>query len=219
MARLCAATVISAICILVSSIAWLGNTELIFSEFGYSTENLFLGKLYVLVTSIFLHSNIDHLLSNILVLVIFGVALEKEIGCRKTLILFFSGAFLGDLMSSLIYSFTQIAVGASAGVFAVVAATMIIKPVQMEYMVPIPLGVIAIGYIIYAIVGLLTNYPPHVAHIAHLGGALVGLCYGCRRQGLRSTFRILIAVTIILLFAPLIWNFWVLLVQFILGAV
>lgn len=214
----CATTILAVLCVLTSLIGWMGDTEEIFSEFGYSTENLLAGKIYVIFTSIFLHSNLDHLLSNILVLLIFGLALEKELGCHRLLWVFFGGAILGDLISSLsfLYSASQIAVGASAGVFSVIAATMILKPVQMEYYFPIPLGVIALGYLVYAIIGLISNYPPHVAHIAHIGGAIFGLCYGCRKVGPQRTFKVLMAVTIILLFVPLIWNIWAFLINLIL---
>jgi membrane associated rhomboid family serine protease len=217
MARICATTVIVALCVIISIIGWVGDTEDIFSGFGYSTENMFSGKIYVLITSVFLHANAAHLFSNIFVLLIFGLVLEQEIRCKKFLMLFFGGAFLGALLSSLFYSYSQIAIGASGGVFAIVAATMLIKPVPMDYYVPIPLGVIAIGYIFYAIAGLIFNYPPHVAHIAHLGGALAGLIFGCRKQGLKSTLRIIMAVTILLLFVPVIWNFWALIMDLLLG--
>ena len=212
------ATIILAIlCLIITIFAWTSDTEQIFDNYGYSTENFLSGKVYVLVTSIFLHSNLDHLLSNLLVLLIFGFALEEEIGRKKFLILFFAGAFLGDLLSSLIYSSSQISVGASGGIFSIMAAAILIKPIKMEVFVPIPLGIIGIGYLLYAIIGLIANYPPNVSHIAHMGGAFVGLFYGFRTMGSRSSLRILIALFLLFLFIPFIWNFWVLITNFILG--
>ncbi len=205
------------LCLTATIFAWTSNTEQIFNDYGYSTESLLSGKFYVLITSIFLHSNLDHLLSNILVLLIFGLALEEEIGKKRFLILFIAGAFLGDLLSSFIYSSTQISVGASAGIFSIIAAAILIKPIKMEVFVPIPLGIIGIGYLVYAIIGLIANYPPNVAHIAHIGGAFVGLFYGFRVKGSRSSLRILIALFILFLFVPFIWNFWVLISNSILG--
>jgi len=203
------------LCILITIYAWFSNTEYIFNEYGYSTENLFSGKFWILISSIFLHVNITHLISNIVVLIIFGFALEGVIGSRKFLLIFFGGAFFGDLLSSLIYPPTQISIGASAGIFAILAATMLIKPIEIELFLPIPLGIIAIGYLIYAIIGLITNYPPNVSHIAHIGGSLVGLFYGFYEKGIKSGLMIVIALFLLLLFVPLIWNFWVLLLKII----
>jgi membrane associated rhomboid family serine protease len=217
MAKNIATIILVVLCLIITIFAWTSNTQQIFDSYGYSTENLLSGKLYVLITSIFLHSNLDHLLSNLLVLLIFGSALEEEIGRKKFLILFFAGAFWGDLLSSLIYSSTQISVGASAGIFSIMAAAVLVKPIKMEVFVPIPLGIIGIGYLIYAIIGLIANYPPNVAHIAHMGGAFVGLFYGFRVIGSRSSLRILIALFLLFLFVPFIWNFWVLISNFILG--
>jgi len=212
-----ATIVLAVLCLIITIFSWLSNPEQIFTNYGYSTENLFSGKYYVLITSIFLHSDFNHLLSNLLALLVFGLALEEEIGSKKFLILFFSGALLGDLLSSLIYSPTQISIGASAGIFSIMAAAILIKPIKIEVFVPIPLGVIGIGYLIYALIGLIANYPPYVAHIAHMGGIFIGLFYGFKVRGSKNALKILIALFLLFLFIPFIWNFWVLIVNSILS--
>ena len=212
-----ATIVLAVLCLIITIFSWLSNPEQIFTNYGYSTENLLSGKYYVLITSIFLHSDFNHLLSNLLALLVFGLALEEEIGSKKFLILFFSGALLGDLLSSLIYSPTQISIGASAGIFSIMAAAILIKPIKIEVFVPIPLGVIGIGYLIYALIGLIANYPPYVAHIAHMGGIFIGLFYGFKVRGSKNALKILIALFLLFLFIPFIWNFWVLIVNSILS--
>lgn len=212
-----ATIVLAVLCLIITIFSWLSNPEQIFTNYGYSTENLLSGKYYVLITSIFLHSDFNHLLSNLLALLVFGLALEEEIGSKKFLILFFSGALLGDLLSSLIYSSTQISIGASAGIFSIMAAAILIKPIKIEVFVPIPLGIIGIGYLISAIIGLIANYPPYVAHIAHMGGIFIGLFYGFKVRGSKNALRILIALFLLFLFIPFIWNFWVLIVNSILS--
>ncbi|MBN2095381.1 MAG: rhomboid family intramembrane serine protease [Candidatus Aenigmarchaeota archaeon] len=220
MVKICATTVLAILCVAASLYAWnSGDPDQFVRDYGYSTVNMLSGNFYVLLTSIFLHSDFSHLISNIFVLTIFGLTLEGEIGCRRFLLLFFGGAFFGDLLSSLIYNPAVPAIGASGGVFAIIAATMLIKPIPTDYYFPMPLGVIAIGYLIYALAGLITNYPPNVSHIAHLGGALVGLIYGCQRQGLKKTLQILMVVTVILLAVPIIWNFWSILLGLITGSI
>src|SRR3989338_8830823 len=84
-----------------------------YDQYGFSFNNL-AAKPYVLITSIFMHASIEHLLSNVLVLVFFGLAVESELGWKKMTIIFFLGAFAGDLLSLLVYAPGEIAVGASA---------------------------------------------------------------------------------------------------------
>ena len=205
--------ILAVLCVIITLFAWYSNPEQIFSNYGYSTENMMAGNYYVFLSSIFLHSNLDHLLSNLIVLLVFGFALEEEIRGKRFLLVFFGGAFLGDLLTSLIYPYSQICVGASAGIFSIIAAVILIKPIKMEVFVPMPLGVIGIGYLLYGILGFIANYPPHVAHIAHMGGAFVGLFYGFRYTGSRKALRILIAMFLLFLFTPFIWNFWVLIIN------
>jgi len=216
MARIITVSII-VLSIIISSYSWLSDTEFIFNNYGYSTENLLAGNFWVLITSIFLHANLEHLISNMLVLLLFGLTLEEEIGSRRFIFLFFGGAFFGDFLSSLIYPTDQISIGASAGIFSVICATMLIKPVRIEVFLPIPLGIIGIGYLIYAIIGTITGYPPHVAHIAHIGGSLVGLTYGFYKKGFRDALKIMIALFLLLLFVPIIWNIWVLIVKLIIS--
>jgi membrane associated rhomboid family serine protease len=204
------------LCISATIYAWsYYDTQYIFDEYGFSTNNLLSGKLWVLITSIFLHSDINHLVLNLIALLVFGTILEKEIGSKKILILFLFGAFIGDFLSSLFYPLDVSSIGASAGIFAIMTAALLIKPVQIEAYIPIPIGVIALGYIASMIVGLITGTPEGVSHIGHLGGALVGLFYGFKVKGSKSGLRIITAIFLIFLFVPVIWNTWVLIVNFL----
>ncbi|MCK4429461.1 MAG: rhomboid family intramembrane serine protease, partial [Candidatus Aenigmarchaeota archaeon] len=194
MVRLNITIVLAILCAVVTVFSWFLGAEQIFDVFGYSTSNLLSGNIYVLVTSVFLHSSVEHLVLNLLVMLLFGFALEEEIGSKKLLLLFFFGAFFGDLLSSLFYSATTISVGASGGIYSIIAATLLIKPIKMEVFLPIPLGIFALGYLLSSIIGLLIGYPPNVSHIAHIGGAFVGLFYGFKVKGFRKGLRILIGI-------------------------
>ena len=66
-----------------------------YDAFGLSLNN-FLQKPYVFFTSIFLHGSLEHLLSNVFVLIFFGLAVESELGWRKALLIFLLGAFAGE---------------------------------------------------------------------------------------------------------------------------
>ena len=55
---------------------------------------------WILLTSIFLHANMPHLLLNLFSLVLFGIILENNIGTKKYLLIFLITGFLSSFISS-----------------------------------------------------------------------------------------------------------------------
>ena len=114
--------------------------------------------------------------------------IESELG-KKMLLIFFLGAFLGDLLSLFAYPFTTISIGASAGVFALMGAGILIKPFDLSFyplIVPIPLAFLGILYAIYNVYGFIFDSGSNISYIAHFGGLAVGLYYGFRIAGKRG---------------------------------
>lgn len=178
-----------------------------YDEYGFSRDNL-LQRPYVLITSIFLHGSLEHLLSNVLVLVFFGLAVESEIGWKKTALIFFLGAFAGDALSLLVYAPSEIAVGASAGIFALIGVGMLVRPVDLSFyplIVPIPLALLGLGYAIYNAFGFVANIDPQVSYIAHFGGLFVGLVFGFKKEGWRRGLKIIAITFIVMIAIPLLW--------------
>ena len=178
----------------------------IYDQYGFSLNNL-TARPYVLVTSIFLHGSIEHLLSNMLILIFFCLAVEKELGWRKTSVIFFIGAFAGDLLSLFAYSPDTIAVGSSAGIFALIGAGMLVKPMDMELYplaMPIPLAVLGIGYALYNVFGFVTGIDPDVSYIAHFGGLFVGVLFGMRHAE-KKGWKIIAITFVIMVVIPLAW--------------
>ncbi|RMG81378.1 MAG: rhomboid family intramembrane serine protease, partial [Bacteroidetes bacterium] len=141
--------------------------ENFFNKYGFSGNNL-VSRPYVLVTSIFLHGNLEHLLSNMLVLLFFGIAVESEFGKKKMLLIFFLGALAGDFLSLFFYPPETIAIGSSAGIFALIGAGMIAKPVDISFypfIIPVPLALLGILYIIYNIYGFIMGIDPNVSYV------------------------------------------------------
>ena len=181
--------------------------EAAYDEYGFSRDNL-LQRPHVLVTSIFLHGSLEHLLSNILVLVFFGLAVESELGWKRTALIFFIGAFAGDALSLLVYAPTEIAVGASAGIFALIGVGMLVRPVDLSFyplVVPIPLALLGLGYALYNAYGFITGIDPNVSYIAHFGGLFVGLAFGFRREGWKRGIKIIAITFLVMIAIPLIW--------------
>ncbi|MCX6816035.1 MAG: rhomboid family intramembrane serine protease, partial [Candidatus Aenigmarchaeota archaeon] len=127
------------------------DVDTFYNTYGFSYENL-LARPYVLITSIFLHAGVLHLLSNILVWFFFGAAVEKELGWKKMIIIFLVGAFAGDLFSLFFYPAGIVSIGASAGIFALVGAGMLVAPLDLSFyplIIPMPLAFLGVLYAIY----------------------------------------------------------------------
>jgi len=212
-------TILLAILSIIFSVYfWEYGNNSFLAEFGFSYDNLLAGKYWVIITSIFLHSSLDHLISNLFALLLFGIPLEKNIGSGRLLLIFLFGAFLGQVFAVLYYGPSQIAIGASAGIFSLIACALILVPITIEaYFFPIPLALFAIGYLIYTIIGAMANYPPNVAHISHIAGALVGLSYGFYKKGVKKGIKIIIAAFFMFLLAPFLFTFLLSLVKFIIS--
>ncbi len=151
-------------------------------SYGFSPD--FLQRPYIMLTAIFLHGDIVHLLSNIIALLIFGVAVEDELNAAKMLTLFFAGGILGEMITLGIYFET--AIGASAGIFALIGAGMILRPVDIDNRMPLPLYIIGGSYVAYSIYGLITGIDPEISYISHIAGAILGLAAGFYIKKLRK---------------------------------
>jgi len=139
-------------------------------------------NLHTLVTSMFLHESILHLLLNMLVFFFVGDDCERSIGSSRFLAFYltsgiFSGLFYTYLNSA---SYTP-TIGASGAIFGILAAYAVLFPfrrvVAFFGFIPIPLPAIIFVFLLvfmettYAISGGL----PYVAHTAHLGGFISGV--------------------------------------------
>ncbi len=185
----------------------LPDTESVLDAYGFSGKNL-LERPYVLLTSIFLHGDLSHLLSNIFVLFFFGMGVEKEIGAVRMLLVFLAGAVMGDLLSLLVYSFDSVAIGASAGIFAVVGAGILVAPFDLSfypYIMPVPLGFLGVMYALYNAYGFVAEPASKISYIAHFGGLFAGLFYGFRRQGIKKSLTTIAIIVFLMILLPVIW--------------
>ena len=138
------------------------------------------GEYWRLLTSVFLHSGFTHLGSNLLVQVLMGNAVERNLGHIKYLILYLASGIGGNVVSVLydhamgvnIYS-----VGASGAVFGVMGVLMLLivkgrRKVQRGSSMLVRAG-FAVFYAVYS--GFKN---PYTDNAAHLGGLAVGVLLG-----------------------------------------
>jgi len=141
---------------------------------------------WTLVTHIFLHSGPIHLLFNMMFLFFFGPELERRIGGKRFLTVFFLSGIVAAIGYSLWSFFTffifdkpfAAAVGASGALFGIFACLAILAPHIQVYIYFIPMK-ITHALIFFALLDLLfIGSGDTIARSAHLSGVIVGLVIG-----------------------------------------
>lgn len=160
------------LCFAFSLYAWSGSGDLAFSQHA-----LFKGDYYTLLTGIFVHANWVHLIGNMIFLYIFGSALENEVGELRTAAVFFTGGVLSFILSIPFYPNARM-VGASAAIFAVMAAVLLVRRPGISFQFLSPLGPLAVLFFIFNIAAI--GSKDNVAYISHLIGFVIGLFFGIK---------------------------------------
>jgi membrane associated rhomboid family serine protease len=144
---------------------------------------------WTFVTYMFVHAGLLHLLGNMLMLFVFGTAVENRMGSRN-FILYYLLCGVGAAIFSLgLSGIMQVGpfVGASGAVLGVALAFAIHWPDAELIIFPIPMPIRA-KTLVMLLVGLDVLFyflTPHdgIAHLAHVGGVAFGYLY-FRMQGL-----------------------------------
>jgi membrane associated rhomboid family serine protease len=204
------------VCILVSFVSWLvsvySNTDVVLDYLAFSGDNLLRGRVWTLVTSLFLHADILHLAGNMLFLYVFGNTIEEDLGATKTLGTFFFGGIASFLLSLLFYNPATPLIGASAAIFTLSAVVMLIKPLKFSILFFMPQGLVAILYFLYNLIAVYYGEGGNVAYIAHVIGFAIGIPFGLAwsknwLKNLLITITLLIVFLIVVTFViPIILN-------------
>ena len=138
-------------------------------------------QIWRFLTAVFLHSGVAHLLYNIFALALFGSILERIIGGRKFLIIFFITGILANLFSVNFYSSS---LGASGAIFGVIGALIVVRPWQVVWAFGLPMPIFIAGILwgigdVIGAVGFLSGNPiDNIGNLAHLSGMIFGLVFG-----------------------------------------
>lgn len=164
---------------------WAWQQEPAFAERNliFSFNNLEKGRVWTLLTALFVHANVLHLFGNMLFLFVFGNTLEKTVGSRQLLKIFFTGGFSSFILGLAFVPRATGMLGASAAIFTLAGCVMLVRPLKFSWLFLAPQGLIAILYFIYNVVivyekSRIAGYDPHVAYVAHIIGFLTGVPFG-----------------------------------------
>ncbi len=139
-------------------------------------------QLWRLITSMFLHADIEHLFFNAISLFFFAPAVERTIGRKEMYILFFLGGLAGNLLY-LALVFAGIsppipALGASGAIYAIMGAVALFHPDAIVYVYFFPLKM-RNAVILWVAINLfyLMDWSSGIGGAAHLGGLAFGYLY------------------------------------------
>ena len=130
---------------------------------------------WILLTSIFLHGSASHILYNMFALALFGFILEKIIGSKRFLILFFSSGLFASIGAAIFYNAT---IGASGAIMGILGTLAVLRPKMTVFvgMIPMPMAAAAAFWALGDFIKLFA--PTQVASAAHLFGLAFGIAFG-----------------------------------------
>lgn len=140
---------------------------------------LILERPWTIITYMFLHGGLTHILFNMLALFFFGPKLELELGPKQFLILYFIAGISGAILSLFLSPMTAI-IGASGAVYGVLLGFAYFWPRAQIYiwgMIPVEARWLVVGMTALSLFGGAGGSTDGTAHFAHLGGFLGGFVY------------------------------------------
>ena len=160
---------VNVICFIVPKL--LGEYLNVISQFCVNGDLIRSGEYYRLITGIFLHSGIFHLLFNCYALYVIGAQIESFLGKYKYLIIYFFSGIMGGLFSITFGDYSSI--GASGAIFGLMGSL-----VYFGYHYRVYLGNVLKSQIIPLIaLNLLLGFMMRdegIDNFAHIGGLIGG---------------------------------------------
>ncbi len=145
---------------------------------GFYRDNFIRGAIWQPVTYMFVHGGLWHLIINMLGLFFFGGQVERQLGRKSFLVMYFLCGVVGALLS--LFQPGAAVIGASGGTLGVLVAFAILFPdarVLIFFLIPVRARYIAIFLCFVSVVRILGQSPDGIAHWAHLGGMAVGFLF------------------------------------------
>ena len=144
----------------------------------FSLKNMQEGRVWTLITAIFVHASLIHLLGNMIFLYVFGNTLESVTNAKRMLTVFFVGGILSFPLSLPFFPPDATFVGASAAIFTLAAVVMLLKPLRFSWLLLMPVGMVAIVYFLYNALAVYFNLQSNVAYVSHVIGFSLGIPFG-----------------------------------------
>lgn len=128
-----------------------------------------------LITCIWLHAGVIHLIANMLSLVIIGIRLEQQCGFVRIGIIYLLSGVGGSILSSLFIQ-RSISVGASGALFGLLGAML--SELITNWSIYTNKVCALLTLLVIVAINLAVGILPHVDNFAHIGGFLTGFLLG-----------------------------------------
>ncbi|KAG9148573.1 hypothetical protein Leryth_018295 [Lithospermum erythrorhizon] len=128
-----------------------------------------------LITCIWLHAGVIHLLANMLSLVFIGIRLEQQFGFVRVGVIYLLSGIGGSILSSLFIQHS-ISVGASGALFGLLGAML--SELLTNWSIYSNKAAALFTLIFIVLINLAVGILPHVDNFAHIGGFMSGFLLG-----------------------------------------
>lgn len=128
-----------------------------------------------LITCIWLHAGVIHLLANMLSLVFIGIRLEQQFGFVRVGVIYLLSGIGGSILSSLFIQ-NSISVGASGALFGLLGAML--SELLTNWTIYANKAAALFTLVVIIAINLAVGILPHVDNFAHIGGFLSGFLLG-----------------------------------------
>lgn len=173
-----ATTILILLCFVASLYAWTASPVIVHDDLVFSLHNMEAGRVWTVVTAIFVHANLLHLFGNMIFLYVFGNTLEAVADPKRMLLTFFLGGIASFPLSLPFFPSDATFVGASAAIFTLTAVVMLMKPLRFSFLLLMPVGLVAILYFLYNAAAVYYQLQSEVAYVSHVIGFSIGLPLG-----------------------------------------
>lgn len=153
--------------------------DLLYNYGTLSLQEVMDGQWYRMITSLFLHGNVTHIASNMIMLFLLGNVVEKEMGHIKYFILYFGSGLAGSCASLYMQSVHQAngemiagSIGASGAIFGIMGGFLWILLLNRGRASNMSL-VRVLFLVCYCLFGGMTE--ERVDSAAHIGGLIAGI--------------------------------------------
>jgi membrane associated rhomboid family serine protease len=130
---------------------------------------------WTIITSMFVHGSIWHILFNMISLYFLGSFFLRAAGERSFLAVFSLGGLAGNILFVLLADPFTTGIGASGAIFAIGGALAVMVPRVPVLIIPIP---VPIPLWVAILIFFFLSFLPGIAWQAHLGGLFLGLIAG-----------------------------------------
>jgi len=172
-----------------------------------------MGELWRFITPVFLHGSPTHIFFNMYALFSIGSFVEKQFGHGRFALLYFLGAFSGNVFSFLLTGENGYSVGASTAVFGLIAAQVVFFYQNQKLFGSYARRVIG-NSVLIIVINLAIGLTPGIDNWGHVGGllggaifawfagprwAVVGTSFGLELQDQRESREIVMGTGIVII--------------------